>query len=76
MAYLTGTVFQAANTVQLWDITAGGATVFDTVEAGLTAGAGPIAVTRHEVRPGPVHRLTVQVGGNAVNIRFRGGLQV
>jgi hypothetical protein len=75
MAYLTNEAVQGPNNTLVWDVTAGGATVFDTVEAGITSGNGGVSVVNHEVLPGPVHRMTVRVTGGPVGFRARGGLQ-
>lgn len=78
MAYLTNQVTQGPNNVRVWNVTAASATVFDTVEAGITvanAGTDGVSITNHESRLGPVHVLTVRVTGGPVSWRARGGLQ-
>jgi hypothetical protein len=78
MAYITNQVSQSANTTLNWDVTSPSATVFDTVEEGITSAQNSstsVAVVLHQVFPGPIHRLTVRVVGGAASFRARGGLQ-
>jgi len=74
MAWATNPAVQNANTTLLWTLSGGSLNPFDTIEVGQLGGNGAISITDDARLPGGAVRLTVQVRGDAVSFRFRGGL--
>jgi hypothetical protein len=80
MAWITVQVAQNGNDSRFYRMAFGGMTVFDSIGAGPEVGNSAVAIFRHEVSPGPLHRVGIQTldspaGGGAVAFRIRGGLQ-
>jgi hypothetical protein len=74
MAWITNPIVQNANTTVIWTLSGGALNTFDTIEVGHQGGNGAVAITDDSRLPGAVVRLVVQVRGDAVSFRFRGGL--